>query len=119
MRRPRRTTPCPWGWAGWAIESPSGARIYFGGDAEYGPVYADVAKRHGGFDYLLAVNEKETPIEARIALPGATQLGRVEPLFSERKIKPDFETLIHRFGVRSMGSMIKEKKLGELIFARP
>lgn len=40
-------------WAGFAIESPGGARIYFGGDAEYGPVYADVAKRHGGFDLAL------------------------------------------------------------------
>ncbi len=40
-------------WAGFAIESPSGARIYFGGDAEYGPVYADIAKRHGGFDLAL------------------------------------------------------------------
>lgn len=40
-------------WAGWAIESGSGARIYFGGDAEYGPVYKEVAKRHGGFDLAL------------------------------------------------------------------
>lgn len=40
-------------WAGFAIEGPSGARIYFGGDAEYGPVYADVANRHGGFDLAL------------------------------------------------------------------
>ena len=40
-------------WAGFAIESPSGARIYFGGDAEHGPIYADVAKRHGGFDLSL------------------------------------------------------------------
>ncbi len=40
-------------WAGWAIEGKNGARIYFGGDAEYGPVYADIAKRHGGFDIAL------------------------------------------------------------------
>ena len=40
-------------WAGWAIEGKSGARVYFGGDAEYGPVYADTAKRHGGFDIAL------------------------------------------------------------------
>jgi L-ascorbate metabolism protein UlaG (beta-lactamase superfamily) len=40
-------------WAGWAIQSQSGARVYFGGDAEYGPVYKDVAKRHGGFDLAL------------------------------------------------------------------
>jgi|LWDU01.1.fsa_nt_gi L-ascorbate metabolism protein UlaG (beta-lactamase superfamily) len=40
-------------WAGWAIEGFSGTRVYFGGDAEYGPVYADVAKRHGGFDLSL------------------------------------------------------------------
>ena len=40
-------------WAGFAIEAPDGARIYFGGDAEYGPVYADIAKRHGGFDLAM------------------------------------------------------------------
>jgi N-acyl-phosphatidylethanolamine-hydrolysing phospholipase D len=40
-------------WAGWAIEGKSGARVYFGGDAEYGPVYAETAKRHGGFDIAL------------------------------------------------------------------
>jgi L-ascorbate metabolism protein UlaG (beta-lactamase superfamily) len=40
-------------WAGFAIEAPGGARIYFGGDAEYGPVYAEIAKRHGGFDLAL------------------------------------------------------------------
>ncbi|MGB0576461.1 MAG: MBL fold metallo-hydrolase [Alphaproteobacteria bacterium] len=40
-------------WAGWAIEGKSGARVYFGGDAEYGPVYTDIAKRHGGFDIAL------------------------------------------------------------------
>ena len=40
-------------WAGFAIEASGGARIYFGGDAEYGPVYAELAKRHGGFDLAL------------------------------------------------------------------
>ena len=40
-------------WAGWAITGKSGVRVYFGGDAEYGQVYADVAKRHGGFDLSL------------------------------------------------------------------
>jgi L-ascorbate metabolism protein UlaG (beta-lactamase superfamily) len=40
-------------WAGFAIESPSGARVYFGGDAEYGRIYQQVAKRHGGFDLAL------------------------------------------------------------------
>lgn len=40
-------------WAGWAIEGKSGARVYFGGDAEYGPIYAETAKRHGGFDIAL------------------------------------------------------------------
>ena len=40
-------------WAGWAITGESGIRVYFGGDAEYGPVYADVAKRHRGFDLSL------------------------------------------------------------------
>lgn len=40
-------------WAGFAIEAANGARIYFGGDAEYGPVYKRVAARHGGFDLAL------------------------------------------------------------------
>ncbi|MCG8508892.1 MAG: MBL fold metallo-hydrolase, partial [Rhodospirillales bacterium] len=40
-------------WAAFAIESPNGARIYFGGDAEYGPVYAELADQYGGFDMAL------------------------------------------------------------------
>ena len=40
-------------WAGWAITGESGIRVYFGGDAEYGPVYADMGKRYGGFDLSL------------------------------------------------------------------
>jgi len=40
-------------WAGFAIQSPGGARLYFGGDAEYGPIYAALAERHGGFDLAL------------------------------------------------------------------
>lgn len=40
-------------WAGWAIRGESGVRVYFGGDADYGPVYADLAKRYGGFDLSL------------------------------------------------------------------
>ena len=40
-------------WAGIAVESPTGARLYFGGDAEYGPIYATLAERHGGFDLAL------------------------------------------------------------------
>lgn len=40
-------------WAGFAIETASGRRIYFGGDAEYGPVYKRVADREPGFDLAL------------------------------------------------------------------
>ena len=40
-------------WTGFAIESPGGARLYFGGDAEYGPIYATLAERYGGFDLAL------------------------------------------------------------------
>ena len=40
-------------WAAFAIEAPGGARVYFGGDAEYGPVYSRIAKDHGGFDLAL------------------------------------------------------------------
>ena len=37
-------------WAGFAIERPGGLRVYFGGDAEYGPIYGEIADRYGGFD---------------------------------------------------------------------
>jgi N-acyl-phosphatidylethanolamine-hydrolysing phospholipase D len=40
-------------WAAFAIESPGGSRVYFGGDAEYGPVYAENGKRYDGFDIAL------------------------------------------------------------------
>ncbi len=40
-------------WAGWAIEGSSGTRVYFGGDAEYGPIYKKMAKKYGGFDLSL------------------------------------------------------------------
>ena len=37
-------------WAGFAIERPGSLRVYFGGDAEYGPIYGEIADRFGGFD---------------------------------------------------------------------
>ena len=37
-------------WAGFALKSDSGRRVYFGGDAEYGPVYAETGHRYGPFD---------------------------------------------------------------------
>lgn len=40
-------------WAAFAIEAANGARVYFGGDAEYGPIYSRMAARHGGFDLAL------------------------------------------------------------------
>jgi L-ascorbate metabolism protein UlaG (beta-lactamase superfamily) len=40
-------------WAAFAIEGPSGVRIFFGGDSDYGPVHADVASRWDGFDLAL------------------------------------------------------------------
>ncbi len=40
-------------WAAFAISAPTGARLYFGGDAEYGPVYAQVGAREGGFDLAM------------------------------------------------------------------
>jgi L-ascorbate metabolism protein UlaG (beta-lactamase superfamily) len=40
-------------WASFAIEGPSGLRVYFGGDSDYGPVHADLASRWGGFDVAL------------------------------------------------------------------
>lgn len=40
-------------WSAFAIESRSGLRVYFGGDAEYGPVYRENAARYGRFDVAL------------------------------------------------------------------
>src|SRR6185503_20969768 len=40
-------------WAAFAIEGPSGVRVYFGGDSDYGPVHAKLGKRWGGFDIAL------------------------------------------------------------------
>ncbi|MBL6928552.1 MAG: MBL fold metallo-hydrolase [Rhodospirillales bacterium] len=37
-------------WAAYAIEAPNGLRVYFGGDAEYGPVYKTLRDQLGGFD---------------------------------------------------------------------
>jgi len=40
-------------WSAFAIEGPSGTRIYFGGDSDYGPVHTRLASRFGGFDLAL------------------------------------------------------------------
>ena len=40
-------------WASWAIRGESGVSVFFGGDAEYGPIYADIGERHGDFDLSL------------------------------------------------------------------
>ena len=55
-------------WAGFAIEGSDGQRLYFGGDAEYGPVYKENAKRYGGFDIaLLSIGA----FKPRIVMDGA------------------------------------------------
>jgi N-acyl-phosphatidylethanolamine-hydrolysing phospholipase D len=40
-------------WAGFSIDAADGRRVYFGGDAEYGPIYREIAERHGGFDLAI------------------------------------------------------------------
>lgn len=40
-------------WAAYAIEAQGGLRVYFGGDAEYGPVYKTLRDSMGGFDVAL------------------------------------------------------------------
>lgn len=40
-------------WAAFAIEGPSGARVYFGGDSDYGPIHAKLGDKWGGFDVAL------------------------------------------------------------------
>jgi L-ascorbate metabolism protein UlaG (beta-lactamase superfamily) len=40
-------------WTSFAIEAENGARVYFGGDAEYGSVYRSLADRFGGFDLAI------------------------------------------------------------------
>lgn len=40
-------------WAAFGIEGPSGARVYFGGDSDYGPIHAKLGSRFGGYDIAL------------------------------------------------------------------
>jgi L-ascorbate metabolism protein UlaG (beta-lactamase superfamily) len=40
-------------WAAFGIEGPSGVRVYFEGDSDYGPVHAEIGRRFGGFDIAL------------------------------------------------------------------
>jgi len=40
-------------WASFAMTIKNGPRIYFGGDAEYGPIYKQLAARHGGYDLAI------------------------------------------------------------------
>ena len=40
-------------WAGFAIEGTDGKRLYFGGDAEYGPIYEEIGKGYDGFDLAI------------------------------------------------------------------
>jgi len=40
-------------WASYALTVKDGPRIYFGGDADYGPIYSQLAARHGGFDLAI------------------------------------------------------------------
>ena len=55
---------------GWEIRGDNGPRMYFGGDAKYGPVYANVAKRYGGFDLsLLSIGV----FLARVVMRGAVR----------------------------------------------
>ncbi len=55
-------------WTGFAIEDPGGVRIYFSGDAEYGPVYGELGKRYGGFDAALLSIGASTP---RVVMKGS------------------------------------------------
>lgn len=40
-------------WAGFSIVSATGKRLYFGGDAEYGPHYRQLGEQYGPFDLAL------------------------------------------------------------------
>ena len=44
-------------------------------------------KRHDGSDYLIAINETELTVEAKLDLPGATELGRIDVLFEDRQVQ--------------------------------
>lgn len=46
-------------------------------------------RRHDGYDYLIAVNEKTEPVTAHLSLPGAEQLGRVQVLFEDRDVQAE------------------------------
>ena len=40
-------------WASFAIEGPSGIRVFFGGDTDHGPIHADLGARLDSFDVAL------------------------------------------------------------------
>ena len=43
-------------------------------------------KRHDGYDFLIAVNESEQRLDAKLNLPGASALGKIEVLFEKRSL---------------------------------
>jgi L-ascorbate metabolism protein UlaG (beta-lactamase superfamily) len=104
-------------WAAFGIEGPSGVRIYFEGDSDYGPVHAKVASRIGGFDIaLLSIGGFHnagvhcTPeecvrlgldLKARVLVPlhwGTIYLGEGPP-----------ERLLERFQAAALANGVAEK----------
>lgn len=47
-------------WAGFALQSPQ-KRIFFSGDSGYGPHFAEIGKRFGGFDLAILENGQYDP----------------------------------------------------------
>ena len=43
-------------WASYALQTPSGCRIYLGGDSGYGPHFKEIGKQFGGFDLAVLEN---------------------------------------------------------------
>ena len=43
-------------WASYALQTPSGRKIYLGGDSGYGPHFKEIGKQFGGFDLAVLVN---------------------------------------------------------------
>ncbi len=43
-------------WVSFALQTPSGRKIYLGGDSGYGPHFRDIGKQFGGFDLAVLEN---------------------------------------------------------------
>jgi len=110
-------------WCAFAIEGPSGSRVYFGGDSDYGPVHAKLGSRWGGFDVaLLSIGGFHNPgvhctpeecvrlgldLRARVLVPihwGTIYLGEGPP-----------EKLLARFRAAALANGVPEQDVWSML----